>query len=142
MCYTQCMMQLTQEQVEKISHCLPVQRGNVKLSNLDVLNAILFIAEQGCSWRALPERYGPWHTVYMRMVRRARRGVLQRVFVELQEQQLARITMTAASLDSTSVKVHPDGTGAKKKTAPRPSGNPVVDGPPKFIWWPQRIGRP
>ena len=30
--------------------------GTVSLSNLTVLNAILFVTEQGCKWRALPKR--------------------------------------------------------------------------------------
>lgn len=37
----------------------PVQRGNVRLANLDVLSAMLYIAENGCKWRALPERFAP-----------------------------------------------------------------------------------
>jgi hypothetical protein len=30
---------------------LPVQRGKVSLTNLQVLNAILYVAEQGGQWR-------------------------------------------------------------------------------------------
>lgn len=30
-----------EEQFKRIEHCFPTQRGNVKLSNLDVPNAIL-----------------------------------------------------------------------------------------------------
>jgi hypothetical protein len=41
-------MEITAEQYEKIKSSLPVQRGNVSLSNLQVLNAILYVAEQGC----------------------------------------------------------------------------------------------
>ena len=33
-----------------------MQRGNVILNNLQVLNAILYVAEQGCKWRGLPTR--------------------------------------------------------------------------------------
>ncbi len=43
-----------------------VQRGNVKLSNLQVFNAMLYVAERGCKWRGLPSRFGNWHTVYTR----------------------------------------------------------------------------
>jgi len=42
-------------------------------------------------------------------------GVLDRVFEKLQTEQIVRIKIEALSLDSTSVKVHPDGTGALKK---------------------------
>jgi len=41
-------MELTEADFERIKGALPVQRGNVKLSNLEVLNAILYVAEQGC----------------------------------------------------------------------------------------------
>ncbi len=47
------MMQITPEQYEKIAPCLPKQRGNVSLSNLQALNAILCVAEHGCKWRGL-----------------------------------------------------------------------------------------
>ena len=54
-------------------------------------------------------------TIYMRMNRWARNGVLDRVFEKLQLEQIVRIRIEAFALDSTSVKVHPDGTGALKK---------------------------
>jgi transposase len=47
-------MELTQQRYEKIKDSLPLQRGNVRLSNMEVLNAILYVAEQGCKWRGLP----------------------------------------------------------------------------------------
>ena len=135
-------MEITPEQYEKIKESLPIQRGNVRLSNLQVLNAILYVAEQGCKWRGLPKRYGNWHTIYVRMNRWAKSGALDRVFEKLQLEQIVRIKIEAFSLDSTSVKVHPDGTGALKKTAHRPSGSPVADGIPRFIWLPQMLERP
>ena len=33
------------------------------------LNGILHMLENGCEWRALPERYGPWNTAYRRWER-------------------------------------------------------------------------
>jgi transposase len=51
-------MEITEEQYERIKDALPVQRGNVRLSNLQVLNAVLYVAEQGCKWRGLPKRFG------------------------------------------------------------------------------------
>ena len=135
-------MEITPEQFAQIEHCLPVQRGNVSLSNLQVVNAILYVAEQGCKWRGLPKRFGRWHTIYMRMNRWAKNGVLDRVFEKLQMEQIVRIRIEAFSLDSTSVKVHPDGTGALKKTARKPSASPGADGTPRFIWLPRMLERP
>ena len=134
-------MEITAEQYEKIKDSLPVQRGNVKLQNLQVVNAILYVAERGCKWRGLPARFGNWHSIYTRMNRWAKSGVLDRVFEKLQAEQIVRIKIEAFSLDSTSIKVHPDGTGALKKTDHKPSANPAVDGTPRFIWLPRMLER-
>ncbi len=135
-------MELTEEQYHQIEHCLPVQRGNVRFTNLGVLNAILYVAEHGCKWRGLPKRFGNWHTIYTRMNRWSKSGVLDRVFEQLQHAQIVGIKIEAVALDSTLVKVHPDGTGALKKTALKPSANRVEDGPPRFIWLPRMLERP
>lgn len=135
-------MEITDAQYRLIEDCLPRQRGNFSLSNLQVLNAILYVAEQGCKWRGLPKRFGRWHTIYTRMSRWSKAGVLDRVFERLQHAQIVRIKIEAVSLDSTSVKVHPDGTGALKKTAPNLLANPVGDGTPRFIWLPRMLERP
>jgi len=134
-------MEITEEQYARIKDSLPVQRGNVSLTNLQVLNAILYVAEQGCKWRGLPKRFGRWHTIYMRMNRWAKNGVLDRVFAQLQLEQIVRIRIEAFSLDSTSVKVHPDGTGALKKTARKPLVNPAAGGIRRFIWLPRMLER-
>jgi transposase len=131
------MMRLTEDQYEVIRPLMPVQRGNVRIANLDVINAVLYVAENGCKWRALPERFGNWHTIYTRLRRWTAAGVLDRVFQALQEHRLIRIRVECVGLDSTSVKVHPDGTGALKKTARKPSASRAAAGPPKFIWLPR-----
>ncbi len=135
-------MEITEAQYLRIEPSLPRQRGNVSLSNLQVLNALLYVAEQGCKWRGLPKRFGNWHTIYTRMNRWSKAGVLDRVFEQLQREQIVRITFEAVKLDSTTVQVHPDGTGALKKTDLRPSENPAADGPPRFIWLPRMLERP
>ena len=132
-------MELTEAQDERLAPLLPVQRGNVRISNRHVLNAILYVAEHGCQWRGLPPRFGRWHTIYTRMNRWSKTGVLDRVFDHLQKEQLVRLQLEAVAMDSTIVKVHPDGTGARKKTVPRPSANPAGGGPPRFIWWPRML---
>jgi hypothetical protein len=75
------------------------------------------------------------------MNRWAKNGVLDRVFEKLQTEQIVRIKIEAFSLDSTSVKVPPDGTGAEKKTDRRPSESPAAVGTPRFIWLPQMLER-
>ena len=135
-------MELTESQYQRITDCLPRQRGNVSMTNLKLLNALLYVAEQGCKWRGLPKSYGNWHTIYTRMNRWSKAGVLDRVFARLQQEQIIAIKFEAVSLDSTTVKVHPDGTGALKKMGRKPSDVRGVAAPPRFIWLPRMLGAP
>lgn len=113
-------MELTKSQFQRIADCLPRQRGNVGMTNLQLLNALLYVVEHGCKWRGLPKHFGNWHTIYTRMNRWSKAGVLDRVFARLQEEQILAIHIEHVCLDSTTIKVHPDGTGALKK---RPAGH-------------------
>ena len=135
-------MEITEAQYSRIESSLPRQRGNVTLSNLQLLNALLYVAEQGCKWRGLPKRFGNWHTIYTRMNRWSKNGVLDRVFEQLQREQIVRLRIEAVQMDSTIVKMHPDGTGALKKTDPKPSASAAADGAPRFIWLPRMLERP
>lgn len=121
-------MQLTDAQRARIAPLMPIPRGNCKLPARQVLEGWLFITKEGCSWRALPERYGPRHTVYMRVRRWIDKGVLERVFAELQRGELEwRLEQREpdqplqVSLDSTMVKVHQDGMGVPSKRGTRRS---------------------
>ena len=129
-------MELTKEQFRLIEPYLPRQRGNVSMSNFQFVNALLYITENGCKWRALPKDFGNWHTIYVRMNRWSKSGVLRRLFEVLQTQGIIQIKVETLCLDSTTVKVHPDGTGALKKTETRASEDRSVDLPQKFIWYP------
>ncbi len=135
-------MRLTKQHYDRIAHLFPKPRGSLTYSNLQVLNAILYIAENGAKWRRLPKELGHWHTIYARMRGWARQGVLARVFEAMQAMQILHFKIEVCSLDSTAVKVHPDGTGALKKTGRSPSGDPGEDSQPRFIWLPQMSGRP
>lgn len=64
----------------------------------------------------LPEHFGNWHSIYTRVNRWAKSGVLDHVFGVLQDADVINIQVDAVSLDSTIIQVHPDGTGALKKT--------------------------
>jgi transposase len=123
-------MELTVDQFQRIADCLPRQRGNVKTDNLKLLNALLYVVENGCNW----------HSIYTRMNRWSKAGVLDQVFARLQAEQILAIYIDHVCLDSTTIKVHPDGTGALKKTARRPSAAPAAGVPPKFIWLPRMTG--
>ena len=107
-------MELNEKQYQRIAALLPIQRGNVKNENRTVLNALIYRCENGCKWRALPESFGDWHVIYVRLNRWSENGVLERVYKALTEEGLACRTVFA--LDSTAIKVHPDAQGALKKT--------------------------
>ena len=115
-------MELSDNQYAILSPLLPVQRGNVKIHNRQLLNALLYIAENSCKWRRLPKEYGNWHTIYTRLRRWADKGVLSRIFTALLEQRLIATCVECIGLDSTSVKVHPDAAGALKKHGPQAIG--------------------
>ena len=134
-------MQLDRQQFALIEHLLPKQRGNVTIDNMTVLDAILYVAVNGCTWRGLPAKYGRWHTVYTRMSRWAKAGVLDRVFEELQVLNVLRVKIEMVSIDSTSVNVHPDGTGALKKGGRKPSAAVAAGSTPRFIWLPRASSR-
>jgi len=108
-------MKWTHEQYERIKHLLPVQRGNVEIENLTFLQSLQYMVENGCRWRALPEHFGKWNSIYRRFRRWIGKGLFDNIEKELQSQAIAIKGIKALSLDSTYIKVHPDGTGAPKK---------------------------
>jgi transposase len=107
-------VEITESQFQRITDCLPRQRGNISMSNLQLLNALLYMVEHGCKWRGLPKQLGNWHTICTRMNRWSKARVLDRIFARLQQEQILAIRIEHVCLDSTSIKVHPDGTGALK----------------------------
>lgn len=75
------------------------------------------------------------------MRRWANAGVLDKMFEALQREQVVHLKIEAVSLDSTSVKVHPDGTGALKN-GPQVIGKSRGGWTPRFIWLPPMLERP
>jgi transposase len=134
-------MTITKGQFALIEPYLPRQRGNVSISNYRLVNAILYVTENGCKWRALPKEFGNWHTIYVRMNRWSKNGVLKRLFEALQKEDIIKITMAVVCLDSTTVKVHPDGTGALKKVGDKASADHEGDSRRRFIWSPHLTDR-
>ena len=109
-------MKLTRKQFGKIEHLMPKARKPAEISNYQFLCALLYIIENGCKWRALPEKYGKWHTIYMRFNRWAKNGTIQQIFEKMQEMNIIDIRSDILCLDSTSIKVHPDAAGAQKSS--------------------------
>ena len=108
-------MELTHSQYERIAPHLAGPAGQCKDFEPAGVQFRLYVAEHGSKWRGLPARIGNWHASYARMNRWSKNGVLDQVFEFLQREQIVRIKLEAVSMDSTIVKVHPDGTGRQKK---------------------------
>ena len=135
-------MEISEAQYERLARHPPVQRGNVSLSNLQVLDAILYVAERGCKWRGLPARFGNRRGIYTRMNRWSKHGVLDWVSKHLERERFVRGRLEAVSMDSTSIEVHPDRMGAQKKTTRHASASSAAAGPPGFIGLPRMLERP
>ncbi len=129
-------MEITEEQFARIEPLLPRQRGNVSHDSMAVINAILYVAQSGCAWRNLPKRFGNWHTIYTRVSRWAKSGVLDMVFEKLQREQLIRIKIETASI----AKIDTLGTPSLEVAEYTPLENPEDDGRPKLIWLPRVPG--
>lgn len=96
-----------------------------------MVNAIVWRLATGAPWRDLPERYGPWQTVYSRFRRWQRAGVWDRVLAALQAEADARgaVDWALHFVDGTSIRAHQHAAGAKKGAAIRPSAAPAAASP-------------
>lgn len=101
---------------------MPVARKPATISNYRFLCALLYIIENGCKWRALPKKYGNWHSVYMKFSRWSKNGTIQKIFDEMQKMGLIDINTDVLCIDSTSIKVHPDAAGARKSSGEQSIG--------------------
>lgn len=81
-----------------------------KWDDKTMLNAILWLARSGASWKDIPSRYPPHQSVYSRFCKWRDSGILEKVFHFLKSDA----DLENLSIDSTSVKAHPHSAGAKK----------------------------
>jgi len=130
-------MKITKKQVEKVEKYLPTPRKKPEIEMLDFLNAVLYIIENGCKWRALPKEFGSWHTIYTRLNRWCKNGTLDKVFTALQSENIIDIRTEFVCLDSTSIKVHPDAAGALKEHGEQAIGRSKGGLQPRFMWLPR-----
>jgi transposase len=111
--------ELTDEQWAKLAPLLPPARPATGRPNHDhrtILNGILWRLRTGAPWRDLPERYGPWQTVYSRFRRWQQAGIWERVLAVLTEvgDGAGELDWSLHLLDSTIVRAHQHAAGAKK----------------------------
>ena len=71
--------------------------------NNGIGSRISFRLNSGIPWRDLPERFGPWQSVYSRFRAWAKAGVWEDILTALIEQEL--VDETTLMLDSTTISV-------------------------------------
>ena len=108
--------ELSETKWNRIKEILPPERkpqgGRPAKNNRLMLNGIIYWLKTGIPWRDLPERFGPWKSVYTRFRTWTLQGVWEKLFQHLIEQDI--VDESTLMLDSTTIKVHQHGSGAKK----------------------------
>lgn len=108
--------------------CLP-RRGRKAADDRLFLEAMHFFTVENVRWRALPERFGPWNSVWKRFDRLSKAGVFEAFF-----DTLASMSASAHLIqmfDSTIVRAHVSAAGAKGGRKARRSGVRGVASPQK-----------
>lgn len=113
--------------LEVFRACLPTRGAKAKDDRL-FLEALHFFAVHNITWRALPERFGKWNSVWRRFDRLSKAGVFEGVFAILAD--LSGTAHLVQMFDSTIVRAHVSAAGAKGGSRARPSaGRGAVSGP-------------
>ena len=95
------------------------RRGDKGRDDRKFLEALHYFVVHNITWRALPEKFGHWNSVWKRFWRLSRSGTFEAFF-----DALAAMSETAhlvQMFDSTVVRAHVSAAGAKGGTTPRHS---------------------
>jgi len=98
-------------------------RGVARVNDRRVINGIFYVLRTGSPWRDLPERYGPYTTVYNRYNRWAKAGVWLHIFETL----AAKSPQSMQLIDSSIIRAHQHAAGGKKGVRITPSAVLVED---------------
>ena len=90
--------------------CRNVYVGNPETCR-HFLSAVLWIAKEGATWRALPKVYGNWNAIYRRFSRWCDVGVFQALHEHFHDAG----DISGILIDSTIVRAHASAAGAPKK---------------------------
>jgi transposase len=85
-------------------------RGVARVDDRRVINGIFYVLRTGSPWRDLPERYGPYTTVYNRYNRWAKAGIWLAIFETL----AAKSPQSMQMIDSSIIRAHQHAAGGKK----------------------------
>jgi len=82
-----------------------------------MIDGILWALADGGRWRNLPERFGPWQSVYDRFRNWIRRGLWDRILRHLQARRMhtGGIDWSLFCIDGSVVRAHQSAAGASKK---------------------------
>jgi transposase len=108
--------------------CLP-RRGDKARDDRLFLEALHYFSVHNVTWRALPERYGHWNSVWKRFSRLSRSGVFAAFFAELAAS--SKTAHIVQMVDSTVVRAHVSAAGAKGGKRVRRSGAHAAGSAPK-----------
>ncbi|MFH9554747.1 IS5 family transposase [Streptomyces sp. NPDC017435] len=108
---------LTNAEWDRLESFLPRggARGGRWSDHRRVINGVLYRVRTGVQWRDLPERFGPWETVYKRHRRWSADGTWAMLLSKVQaaEDSAGGIDWDV-SVDSTAVRAHQHAAGARK----------------------------
>lgn len=115
--------ELTDQEWSAVERLIPHRRartGRKPRPVREMLNGIFWILRTGAPWRDLPERFGPWQTVYDYFARWRREGVFDRILAKLQIRLDAHgyIDWDLWCVDGSSVRAARAAAGADKKVSP------------------------
>lgn len=102
-----------------IKPLLPTVSGRSRpwLDHRQVVEGIAWKYRTGAPWRDVPERFGPWNTVFKRFDRWAKDGTWQRILTTVQARSDAAGRLDwVVSIDSTIVRVHQHGATLARDT--------------------------
>ena len=103
---------LTDFEWSVIEPLLPMdRRGPKPKNNRQIINGMFYVLRAGSPWRDLPERYGPYTTVYNRFNRWRKAGIWDRLMDAIVKAHDGKVQM----IDSSIVRVHQHASGVKKR---------------------------
>jgi transposase len=110
--------ELTERQWDRLAPLLPPERPTTGRPNHDhrrILNGIRWRLKTGAPWRDIPERYGPWQTMYSRYRRWTKAGLWARILAVLQAEadQRGDLAWDLHLIDGSVVRAHQHAAGAK-----------------------------
>lgn len=116
--------------VEVFRASLP-RRGAKGRNDRLFLEALHYFSVHNITWRALPERFGKWNSVWKRFDRLSRAGVFETFFDHLAS--LSSSAHLVQMFDSTVVRAHVSAAGAKGGRKDRRSAARAAAFRPKSI---------